>query len=403
MIRPAAVRSPRLFLMTLLTPGPTPIPDSVRAALGRPAVAHRDPSFERVLKSCCDDLKSVFRTGGDTPVLTGSGTTAVESVILSLIDPERPGTVVACHSGKFGERWLKVAERLRALVPGLRVASVEAPWGEPITPEQLERELGAHDDVSLVTAVHSETSTATASDLEGLARVVRDKAPDALLVADGITSVGAMPVETDAWGVDAVVAASQKSFMLPCGLGFVAIGPRATARLDGRPGCAPLAMDLRAWRVECETGRAPYTPATSLVMGLRAALDRMLESGVEAVWERTRRLAEATRGALEAAGFELASTAPSDALTAVLLPEGATDAVRATLRDQYDVWLAGGQNAWKGRVVRLSHMGAVTAEDTARGVTLLCREAERAGAAIDAVAGEREIRERLASASPAPA
>jgi len=389
--------------MTLLTPGPTPIPDAVRASLGGPAVAHRDPSFERVLKSCCDDLKTVFRTTGDTPVLTGSGTAAVESAILSLIDPERPGTVIACHSGKFGERWLQVSERLRTLVPGLRVAGVEAPWGEPITPERLERELGAHDDVSLVTVVHSETSTATASDLQGLARVVRDKAPDALLVADGITSVGAMPVETDAWGVDAVIAASQKSFMLPCGLGFVAIGVRAAARLDNLPGCAPLAMDLRAWRGECAAGRSPYTPATSLVMGLRAALDLMLEDGVETVWERTRRLAEATRGALAAAGFELASSAPSDALTAVRLPEGVTDAVRATLRDRYDVWLAGGQDAWKGRVVRLSHMGAVTAEDTVRGVSCLCREAERASGAIDAAAGEREIRERLAGASPAPA
>jgi len=389
--------------MTLLTPGPTPIPDPVRAALGGPAVAHRDPSFERVLKSCCDDLKAIFRTNGDVPVLTGSGTTTAESAILSLIDPENPGTVVACASGKFGDRWKNVAERLGSHVPGLRVVAAAAPWGEPVTPEQLQRVLADHDKVSIITAVHSETSTATTSDLAGLARVAREAAPGALLVADCITSVGAMPLETNAWGIDVAIGASQKSFMLPPGLGFVAIGDRAAARLDERPGCAPLSMDLRAWRAECATGRSPYTPSTSLVRGLRAALDLMLERGMESIWARTRRLAESTRAALADAGFELASKSPSDALTAVFLPSGVTDEVRETLRDEHDVWLAGGQNEWKGRVVRLSHMGAVTEDDTVRGVTLLCRESERAGGAIDAAAGERTIRERLAAPSPTPA
>jgi aspartate aminotransferase-like enzyme len=387
--------------MLLLIPGPTPIPDPVRAALAGAAVAHRSPGFEALMRSCCDDLRAIFRTRGPVLPVTGSGTTAVESAILSSVDPRNPGTVVACHSGKFGERWGDVAERLRALVPALEVVRVEAPWGEPVAPEALARALRQHPNTTVITCVHSETSTGCASDLEALARTAREHAPDALLIADCITSVGAMPLEQEAWGVDIAIGASQKAFMLPPGLGFVSVGARAVERFKERDHCAPLTMDLRAWLRVAETGQAPFTPPTNLVAGLRAALDLMLAEGVEAIWSRTRAHAAATRGALEAAGIEVAAALPSDALTCIRLPEGVGDEVRTVMRERDGVWLAGGQGPWKGRVVRISHMGAVTGGDTVRGVESLLRAlAERSS--IDAEAGVRAIHEALgAEANPA--
>lgn len=380
--------------MLLLIPGPTPIPEPVRAALAGEAVAHRSAGFEDLLRSCCDDLRAIFRTSGGVLPVTGSGTTAFESAMLSLIDPADPGGVVACHSGKFGERWGQVAERVRKVAPALEVEHVEAAWGSPIDPDALAAALRATDGVSLVTIVHSETSTGTVSDLERLAQVVRAEAPDSLLVADCITSVGAMPMEQDGWGVDVAVGASQKAFMLPPGLGFVSIGERAAARLDAHAGCAPLSMDLRAWREAARSGRAPFTPPTSLVAGLRVALDMMREDGIEAIWRRTRRCAEATRKSLRAANLPLASEAPTDSLTCIEVPDA--DAVRAELRERHDVWLAGGQGPWKNRVVRISHMGAVTPADTVRGMSALFDVLRRRSIAdVDADAGERSIRDAL--------
>jgi aspartate aminotransferase-like enzyme len=383
--------------MLLLIPGPTPIPEPVRAALAGEAVAHRSAGFEELLRSCGDDLRTVFRTSGPVLPVTGSGTTAFESAMLSLIDPAEPGAVVACHSGKFGERWGQVAERARSFAPGLDVGRVEAAWGSPIGPDALAATLRATDTVSLVTIVHSETSTGAASDLERLAQVVRAEAPDALVVADCITSVGAIPMEQDAWGVDVAVGASQKAFMLPPGLGFVSIGERAGERLDAHRGCAPLSMDLRAWRETARSGRAPFTPPTNLVAGLRIALNMMLEEGVEQIWRRTRRCAEATRSALRAANLSVASASPTDSLTCIEIPDA--DAVRAEVRERHDVWLAGGQGPWKDRVVRISHMGAVTPADTVRGMTSLFDVLRRRSIAdVDPDAGEQSIRESLGEA-----
>jgi len=390
--------------MPLLIPGPTPVPDAVRDALAQPAVPHREAGFERLLRSCCDDLRAIFRTEGLAFPVTGSGTTAMECAMWSLLDPERPGVVVACHCGKFGRRWLEAGERMRAAAPTLGVVGVEAPWGEPIVPHALSSVLREHPDAAMVTIVHSETSTATRSDLEALVRIARELAPAALIVADCITSAGALPLHQDDWGVDACVGASQKAFMLPPGLGFVSLGERAVRRLESSRPMAPLTMDLRAWLACAKTGRAPFTPATSSIRALRVALDMMLEEGLEAIWRRTRRLAEATREAIAGAGLELASSCPSDALTGVRLPEGVGDEVRQTLRQRHDVHLAGGQGPWKGRVVRISHMGAVTEGDTIMGVEALCRTIEESrqdapgGAGVNADAGARLIRQRLAGA-----
>lgn len=389
--------------MTLLIPGPTPIPDPVRQALAGVAVAHRAAPFEALVRSCCDDLRACFRTRGAVLPITGSGSVAFESALLSLTNPAHPGAIVACHSGRFGERWGEFAQRLRTLIPALRVEHVEAPWGEPIEPEALTRALARTDDVRLVTCVHSETSTATASDLRALAAVVREHAPDALVIADCITSVCALPLEQDAWGVDVCIGASQKAFMLPPGLGFVSLGERAVARLGESPGCAPATLDLRRWMDAAMDGKAPFTPPTNLFFALRVALVLILAEGVEAMQRRTADLADATRASAIAAGLRIPSSRPSDSVTAIELPEGVGDNARALLHERHDIWLAGGQGQWAGRVARLGHMGAVRAPETLRALeAFYAILAELTQGAVDAPAGARILHERLAAGAPAP-
>jgi len=382
--------------MILLTPGPTPVPPPVQAALSKPLLPHRSAEFESIFQRCAERLSTVFRTQGPTLMIAGSGTTAVEAAMLSVAS--RGDRVITCAGGKFGARWQKVYDRLP---PDLRISNskLTVGWGEPVPPERLETTLRNHRSVGIITIVHSETSTATSVDLPALMKVIRAHAPDALVIVDAITSVGAIPLEMDEWGVDVAIGASQKSFMLPPGLGFVALGDRAVERLESLrhgEGLAPLAMDLDIHLDALRDGRPPYTPPISLVHGLDAALDMILDRGVEATWERTRRLAEATRSALGDMGLSLASKSPSDAVTAVRLPEGIGDEVRKSCLEEQNVAIAGGQGEWKGRIVRLSHMGAVSEADTILGIEAIGRALEKAGApGIEAEKGMESIRSAL--------
>ncbi|MEC9373442.1 MAG: aminotransferase class V-fold PLP-dependent enzyme, partial [Planctomycetota bacterium] len=245
--------------MILLTPGPTPIPPLVQEAMSQPIIPHRSMEFERLYGECAEGLREVFRTKSPVMLVTGSGTTAMEAALLSLV--KAGDSVVTCANGKFGRRWQEVYDR----VPHpLKISNtkISASWGDAVAPERLAQSLQKLPYVSVVALTHSETSTGVANDLKEMAAVVRKHSPDALVVADGITSVGAIPMEADGWGVDVVVSASQKAFMLPPGLGFVMLSERARARLGSiRHGesLAPLSMDLRAYLAAHEKGSTPYT------------------------------------------------------------------------------------------------------------------------------------------------
>ncbi len=382
--------------MLLLTPGPTPLPDEVREAMRAPMLHHRTDAFRAIQREVNAGLRRVFRTSGPVVSIAGSGTAAFEAAQLSLA---RPGDcVVTCASGKFGERWQAVYERA-ARAHGLTNVRVSAEWGAPIDPQAVDEALAAHPQASVVTLVHSETSTATVSDARAIAEIVRARAPEALLIVDGITSVGAFQVETDAWGLDAVVSGSQKALMCPPGIGFVALAPRALERLrsfgaEGSP-LAPLYLDLSAQIEAAESDSWAFTAPVTLVYALRAALRLIEHKGLEARWARVRRLATATRSALEAGGLRLASSSPSDSVTAVWLPEGCGDEIRARCEEAWGVQLAGGQGPWKGRVVRMSHMGAIGEEETIAGVEALLGALEEAGADVAPRAARREVRKQL--------
>ncbi len=353
----------------LLTPGPTAVPEAVLREMALPIIHHRTKQFQAIFAEMSQGLQRVFRTKHPVLSIAGSGTTAFEAAQISLA---RPGSrVVTVSSGKFGERWQDIYDVYAPTLELKENIKVNVPWGEAVTAEQLDEVLRSHDDISVVALVHSETSTATACDIKALAAVAQKY--DALLIVDGITSVGAMPVEMDAWGIDVLVTGSQKAMMLPPGLGYVALGERALRRLEEVKPRGYYNLDLRRWLKSWQKNDVPFTPPVSLIRGQRVALQLIEQEGLENVWARTRRFAEATRAAFTAMGLKLISKSPSDSVTGAFYPEGVDDSkFRAALRDRHGIHIAGGQDgrgaSWKGKIFRISHMGYVTAEDTLEGI-----------------------------------
>ena len=381
--------------MLLLTPGPTPVPQSVLDAIARPVAPHRTPEFEALYAKCQDGLQRLFRTSGPVLTLAASGSGAMESAIWSLATEGK--SIVVGANGKFSERWEASAGRFVDAFGG-SVLGLGKEWGEPVTPDDLSEALDAADDIRLIVLTHCETSTATISDIAALAKRAKQRAPEAFIVVDGITTVGAVEVEPDEWGLDAVVCASQKSPGLPPGLGFVALSDRAANRLLTRKDASlPLYLDLSEYLAAHDKGTTPYTPAVSLHYGLAESLHLIDEDGgVTTRWERSRRLARACRDAFTAMGLELPSQSPSDSVTAVRMPEDLADQVRAWCRQERGVVLAGGQGPWKARVFRMSHMGFIGAEETITGVeTIGAALKELAPGQFNPDAGIDVVREKL--------
>jgi aspartate aminotransferase-like enzyme len=332
----------------LLTPGPTDVPPQVLNELAKPIIHHRTKEFEAIFAGMTAGLKAIFRTDNDVLTLGGSGTAGMEAAIACAC--RRDKTTLVINSGKFGERWGKIAR-----VYGCDVEEVAIEWGRAVTAEFIGEKI-ATGQYGAVVLVHSETSTATACDLQAIAEVTRNS--DALLIVDAITACGTMPLEMDAWGVDIVATGSQKAFMCPPGLAMLSVSPKAWDVIESIDS-PTFYLDLSAYRKAVAKNTTPYTGAVSLIRGLAVAVDMLNEVGIETVWARTAVLAKATRAAAEAMGLTLASSSPSDSVTAIGLPEGIGDEIRSHLRETYGLSVAGGQEAWKGKVIRLNHMGYV--------------------------------------------
>ncbi len=298
----------------LLTPGPTPIPPAVVAAEALPLPHHRSPEFKAVLARVLTGLQRVYRTERDVILFSSSGTAAVESAFANLLSPGDKILVVS--AGNFGERWVKMGEAYRADVEVLR-----SPWGSRPDPEAVAARVNGRDDLAAVFVVHSETSTGATADVQAIAELTRERS--ACLVVDGISSLGATPLETDAWGLDVVVTGSQKALMTPPGLAFASVSERALER--ARTATNPrFSLDWdRALKAQAK-GQTPFTPAISLILGLDAALAMIEADGLEARFERTRRLGRGVRAAMTALGLELYSPDRDDCslVTAALWPAG---------------------------------------------------------------------------------
>lgn len=362
----------------LLTPGPTAVPPEVLNEMALPIIHHRTKQFKAIFADVSKRLQQLFRTQHPVLTISGSGTTSFEAAQISLM-PEG-GKALTIAGGKFGERWQDIYKAY-----GIEQTTINVPWGDAVDPADVEKALAAEPDIKIVTVVHSETSTATACDVRAIAAITQKY--DALLIVDGITAVGALPVEMDAWGIDVLVTGSQKAMMLPPGLGYVALGERAQKRLEEVKPKGYYNLDLRRWLKSWRDSDVPFTPPVSLIRGQQVALQLIEQEQLDQVWARTATLANATRAAYEAMGLKLISSSPSDSVSGAYYPDGIDDSkFRGALRDNHGIHIAGGQDgrgaSWKGKIFRISHMGYVNAEDTLAGLEAVETEFRAAGVAI---------------------
>jgi serine---pyruvate transaminase len=329
----------------LFTPGPTPVPPEVLAASAEPIVHHRGSDFRDVYARTLSRLREVFRTRSDVLLLTASGTGAMESAAANLCAPGDPVSVVV--HGSFGERWVAIGKQ-----HGLDVHAIEYEWGERPDPDEVGaavREAGA----GIVFCQQSDTSTGVVADV----RAIKEAVGDSTLVVDAVSSLGAVPLETDEWRIDVVVSGSQKALMAPPGLAMVSVPDHVLAQ--AKPSRSFYFDWVRNKKAQDELDAA-FTPAVSLIKSLDVALGLVLEHGLEAAFERHVRLGRATRAGVKAMGLELFSPDDDTAavVTAIRSPEGvdSTDLLRH-LRDRHGVTLAPGQGALKGRIFRIGHIG----------------------------------------------
>ena len=331
----------------LMTPGPTPVPPEVLAAMAEPVVHHRSPDFRVVLERCLGRLREAFRTETDVLMFTASGTAAMESAVANLVAPGDAVTVVS--SGYFGERWRGIAAAY-----GADVDAVEYEWGEVPSADDLASRLRERP-AKVVLLTHSETSTGVVADVQALASVAKDAG--AVVVVDAVSSLGAVPLETDAWGIDVVCSGSQKALMTPPGLAFASVSDAAYAARADAP---RFYFDWERTRKAQQKLDAAFTPAVSIIAGLDVALSILLSEGLDAAFERHMRLGRACRAGAKAMGLELFS--PDDdssaVVTAIRAPEGidSGDVVLA-LRDKHGITIANGQGALKGQIFRIGHIG----------------------------------------------
>jgi aspartate aminotransferase-like enzyme len=328
-----------------------------------PVIHHRTPEFGAVLAEVQGGLRELFGTAQDVLILAASGTGAMEGAVTNLLSPG--DQVIVVNGGKFGERWTKICEAY-----GVEVHEVRVEWGRAVAPEMVAVALEAYPATRAVFLQASETSTCVLHPVAAVAELTRRR--DALLVVDGITAVGVLDLPMDRLGIDVLVTGSQKALMLPPGLAFVALSERAWAATEGAR-LPRFYFDFRRERRGVAERSTAWTPAISLVQGLRVALEMMRREGWTNIHARHDRLARATRAGVTALGLRLlAPDSPSPAATAVLLPAGSDGSgLVRYLRDRMGVTFAGGQDRLKGKIVRLSHLGYVGAFDVVTGLAAL--------------------------------
>ncbi|AII46607.1 class V aminotransferase [Synechococcus sp. KORDI-49] len=352
--------------LTLMIPGPTPVPETVLKAIGRHPIGHRSGDFQEIVRRTTDQLQWLHQTSGDVLVITGSGTAAMEAGMINTLS--RGDRVLCGDNGKFGERWVKVARAY-----GLDVEVIKAEWGQPLDTEAFRSALEADTakQIRAVILTHSETSTGVINDLQTICGHVKAHGT-ALTIADCVTSLGATDVPMDAWGIDVVASGSQKGYMLPPGLSFVAMSDRAWEAYD-RSDLPKFYLDLGPYRKTAAKNSNPFTPAVNLYFGLEAALEMMQSEGLEAIFTRHSRHRAAAQAGMKAIGMPLfaAEGHGSPAITAVA-PQGIdAELLRKTVKERFDILLAGGQDHLKGKVFRIGHLGFVCDRDVLTAVSAI--------------------------------
>ena len=350
----------------LRTPGPTPLPPAVRAALARDMVAHRGPEFAAVLRDCLEGLKWAYQTEHDMVILTASGSGGLESLVANTLSPGQK--LLAVSIGYFGDRLAAIARAF-----GVEVIPVRIDDGQAADPEAIAQRLKAESDIDTVFVTHNETSTGVLNPVREIAQAVRQVRPDVLFLVDGISSVGSVPIEPEGWGCDVVVAGSQKGWMIPPGLTFVSISARAWER-HKRATLPRVYFDWQLHKKAAADGSTPWTPAVGLFFALQAALRMMRAEGLEQIFQRHVRFGQFTRDSLADLDMRLLADPryASPTVTTAYLPEGTdSKALLRALHERHDVVLAGGQGRLDGKIVRIGHLGWVVEDDVAEAIRAL--------------------------------
>ncbi|OFY99862.1 MAG: class V aminotransferase [Bdellovibrionales bacterium GWC1_52_8] len=347
----------------LLTPGPTPIPESVNAVLSQPIIHHRTPGFRKIFQEVEAGLKSIFQTEKDVLILTCSGTGAMTAAVANLFNPG--DQIITINAGKFGERWTQIAQAY-----GLRPVEIKIENGKTLALPVLKQAIQAHPGAKAILFQASETSTGTQLPTQEICTAARQASM--LSVCDAITALGVFDLPMDRWDIDVLITGSQKAFMIPPGLAMLALSDRAWEAVE-KATLPRYYFDFRKERKALLKSETAWTPAISLVVALQESLRLMREEGLQNVFKRHDRLARATRAAVQALGLELFSEAPSTAVTAVRVPGTIADGklIPKTMRDTFGAVIAGGQDELEGKIFRLSHFGYCGDFDITTGISAL--------------------------------
>jgi aspartate aminotransferase-like enzyme len=344
--------------LMLMIPGPTPVPEAALLALAKHPIGHRTNEFSNIMAEVIENLKWLHQTQNDVLMLNVSGTGAVEAGIINFLSPG--DRVLVGSNGKFGERWVEIAAAY-----GLNVEAITTEWGKPLDTSVFAEKLqgDTNKEIKAVIITHSETSTGVLNDLETINRLVKEHG-EALIIVDAVTSLGAFNLPIDTWGLDVVASGSQKGYMIPPGLGFVAVSPKAweaykTAKLP------KYYLDLGKYRKSAAKNTTPFTPPVNLIVALHTTLQMMKDEGLESIFTRHQRLKNATRAAVRGLNLPLfgADDYASPAITAVA-PQGIeADKIRSLMKKRFDIALAGGQDHLKNKIFRIGHLGFVSDRD----------------------------------------
>ncbi len=332
----------------LLTPGPTPLlPSALHAMMGSD-IHHRTEDFRNLYKQVLSDLKEVLNTSNDVLVLVSSGTGALEASTQNFFSPG--DEVLVCSAGKFGERWVELMKAW-----GMKATVLSAPYGEAVQPETVEQALSQNGNIKGVFVQASETSTGTQHDVKRMGLAV--KKTDAIFVVDAITGIGTMPLDIAGWGLDIVIGGSQKAFMIPPGLAFLAIGPKAWNMAESSK-TPRYYFDLKRERKNAATGESAWTPNTALLLAFAESLKFIKSIGMDKLVQNAQLLAKATREAVTELGLQVFSSSPGSSVTAVRPPAGMDSGVIVKeFRSRFNAIITNGQGTMKGQIFRLAHLG----------------------------------------------
>lgn len=350
----------------LMIPGPTPVPEKVLLAMAKHPIGHRSGDFSKVIAELTENLKWLHQTQNDVLMLTVSGTGAMEAGMINFLSAG--DRVLVGNNGKFGDRWAKMSKAF-----GLQVEEITAEWGKALDPEAFRAKLEGDRDkqIKAVIVTHSETSTGVLNDLETINKHVKNHG-ECLIIVDAVTSLGAVNVPIDEWGLDIVGSGSQKGYMIPPGLGFVSVSPKAWKAYESAK-IPRFYLDLKKYKKATDENSSPFTPPVNLMYGLQAALQMMKNEGLESIFARHQRVTQATRAAVKALGLPLfaADEAASLAITAVAPIGVEAEKIRSVMKKRYDIALAGGQDHLKGKIFRIGHLGFVSDRDILAAIAAL--------------------------------